>query len=171
MDNPFYSKLKIAPGEDTLVIERTFDAPRALVWKVWTEPEHILRWWGPKPFTAPVIKIDFRVGGTYHYCMRSPEGQDFWSTGVFLEILPQEKIVWTDCFADEQGNVIPPSAYGMGDDFPAELVGLALFEEIAGKTKLTLRYEGIPDGPMREMTVAGWSTSLEKFAEALDELR
>ena len=150
----------------TLVMERIFNAPRELVWKTWTEPERVMRWWGPKPFTAPACKIDFRVGGSYLYCMRSPEGQDFWSTGVFREIVPMEKIVCTDCFADENGNVVPAATYGLVD-FPAELILTVSFEDLAGQTKLTLRHEGVPAGEMSEMTEAGWSTSLEKFAEAL----
>ncbi|KAF5075772.1 Activator of Hsp90 ATPase -like protein [anaerobic digester metagenome] len=71
-----------------LLVERVFDAPRELVWKAWTEPGYLKRWWGPKGFTAPAIEIDLRVGGRYLYGMRSPEGQDFWSTGEFREGCP-----------------------------------------------------------------------------------
>jgi uncharacterized protein YndB with AHSA1/START domain len=59
-----------------VVITRVFDAPRELVWKAWTEPERVMRWWGPNGYSCPVAKIDLRVGGEYLYCMRSPEGQD-----------------------------------------------------------------------------------------------
>src|SRR5512139_1991411 len=89
-----------------LVIERIFNAPRELVWKAWTDPEMLVRWWGPKNFTAPACLLDFRVGGKYLYCMRSPEGKDYWSTGTFTEIIPFEKIVQTDSFADEHGSVV-----------------------------------------------------------------
>ena len=108
-----------APAEGELVIRRVFDASRELVWKAWTDPERMKRWWGPKNFTAPVCKIDLRVGGAYLYCMRSPEGQDYWSTGVYREIVPQERIVCTDSFADEKGNTVPASHYGMDGDWPA----------------------------------------------------
>jgi uncharacterized protein YndB with AHSA1/START domain len=74
--------------ERELVITRIFDAPREKVWKAWTDPERVKRWWGPKDFTAPVIKIDLRVGGKYLYCMRSPEVKDFWSGGIFQEVVP-----------------------------------------------------------------------------------
>jgi uncharacterized protein YndB with AHSA1/START domain len=97
-----------------------FDAPRELVWKAWTDPERMQRWWGPKHFTAPVWKIDLRAGGVYLYCMRSPEGQDYWSTGVYREIVDPERIVCTDSFADEKGNPVPASHYGMGEDWPLE---------------------------------------------------
>src|SRR3989337_2780421 len=94
-----------------LVITRLFDAPRELVWKAWTDPKQLMQWWGPKGFTSPVCKQDFRVGGKYLYCMRSPEGKDYWSTGVYREIVAMKKIVCTDSFADEKGNVVPATHY------------------------------------------------------------
>src|SRR5688500_147272 len=87
-----------------LVITRVRDAPRERVWEAWTDPEQMKKWWGPKDFTAPTVEIDLQEGGKYLNCMRSPDGQDFWSTGVYREIVPMEKLVITDSFADEQGN-------------------------------------------------------------------
>jgi uncharacterized protein YndB with AHSA1/START domain len=154
--------------ENDIVITRIFDAPRALVWKAWSDPELVMRWWGPQYFTSPSCKIDFRVGGHYLFCMRSPDGQDFWSTGVYREIDPLERIVYADSLADAQGNVVPPSYYGMGTDFPQEVLVSVTFEELkAGKTKLTLRQSGFRPGPMRENAIAGWGTSLDKLAESL----
>ena len=101
-----------------LIIMRIFDAPRELVWKACTEAERIKRWWGPEHFTAPTIENDFRVGGAYLFCMCSPEGEEYWTTGVFREIVPIERIVYTDAFADDHGNRVPASHYGMGDDWP-----------------------------------------------------
>jgi len=158
----------MARGE--LVIERVFDAPRELVWKAWTEPEQVMRWWGPKGFTAPAAEIDFRVGGKYLFAMRSPEfheGQVLWSTGVYREIVPFERIVCTDCFADEKGNVVPATYYGMNADIPLEMVVTVTFEEHEGKTKLTLHHAGIPAGEDREGANQGWSESLDKLAEYL----
>jgi uncharacterized protein YndB with AHSA1/START domain len=156
-----------APAERELVITRVFDAPRELVWKVWTDPERVKRWWGPKNFTAPVCTIDLRVGGAYLYCMRSPEGQDYWGTGVYREIVPLERIVCTDSFADEKGNQVPASHYGMGGDWPSELRVTVTFEEHEGKTTITLRHAGIPAGEMSDLTKAGWNESFDKLAEAL----
>lgn len=124
--------------ENELTITRIFDAPRDLLWKAWTEPERVIRWWGPKGFTSPVCKIDLRIGGSYLFCMLSPDGEDFWSTGVYREIVPPAKIVCTDSFADEDGNVVPATYYDMGDDFPLELQITVSFEEHDGKTKMTL---------------------------------
>ena len=150
-----------------LVITRVFDAPRELVWKAWTDPEHVVRWWGPKNYTSPVCKIDFRVGGKYLFCMRSPEGKDYWSTGTYKEIIPPEKIVVTDSFADSEGNVVPASEYGM-PEMPLELQVTVTFEDLGdGKTKMTLRHVGFPEGEMSEMAGAGWNESFDKLAESL----
>lgn len=164
------SDRKKSEGQD-LVITRVFDAPRELVWKAWTEPEHVMQWWGPKGFTAPVARIDLRVGGEYLSCMRSPEGKEYWSTGVFREVVPLERLVMTDSFADPEGNVVPASHYGMTDDIPLEMLITVTFEEDDGKTKLTLRHAGLPAGETRDGAGAGWNESLDKLAETLQELK
>jgi uncharacterized protein YndB with AHSA1/START domain len=151
-----------------LMITRTFTSPRELVWKVWTEPEYVKRWWGPEGFTSPFVRIDFRVGGKYLYCMRSPEGQDYWSTGVYQEIIPGKKIVATDNFADEKGNVVPASHYGMSGDWSRDLTVTVTFEERDGWTTLTLLHSGIPAGGIRDLTKAGWNESFDKLASVLD---
>jgi uncharacterized protein YndB with AHSA1/START domain len=156
-------------GGQTLVIGRIFDAPRETVWKAWTEPDLIMRWFGPKDFTAPFIKIDLRVGGRYLYCMRGPDGKDYWSTGVFREIVPMERIVATDSFADEKGNVVPASHYGLSANYPLELLLTVTFEEQDGKTRLALRHSGHPPEDI-ENARQGWNESLDKFAALLDEL-
>lgn len=154
--------------ESELLITRIFSAPRELVWKAWTEPERVMRWWGPKYFTSPICKMDFRVGGSYHFCMQSPEGEDFWSTGVYLEIIPLEKIVCTDSFADENGNVVPATYYDMEEDFPLELELTITFEDHNGNTKMILRHIGIPEGITQELTKQGWNESFDKLAEILE---
>jgi uncharacterized protein YndB with AHSA1/START domain len=154
-------------AERELVITRVFDAPRGLVWKAWTEPESLTRWWGPKDFTAPFCKIDLRVGGRYLNCMRSPEGKDYWSTGVYREIVPLERIVCTDSFADEDGNVVPATHYGMSADFPLEMRVTVTFEDHEGGTRLILKHAGLPSGEDFDDCRAGWNESLDKLAEAL----
>lgn len=105
-----------------------------------------MRWWGPKGFISPVSKIDLRVGGEYLNCMRSPEGKDYWSKGVFREIVVPERLVMTDSFADEKGNIVHASHYRMSKDFPLEMLITVSFEKIDGKTRLTLQHVGIPPG-------------------------
>lgn len=156
-----------------LIITRIFDAPRELVWKAWTDPDEVMRWWGPKIFRSPACKIDFRVGGKYLFCMRSDSGEEawqkgIWSTGVYKEIVPMKEIVCTDCFADEHGNVVPAAHYGMTEDFPLEMLVTVTFEEVQGsKTKMTLRHTGLPAGEMIKSAGAGWNESFDKLAESL----
>lgn len=160
----------VQEADRALVITRVFDAPREMVWKAWTEPKRMMQWWGPKGFTAPVCKIDFRVGGKYLSCMRSPDGKDYWSTGVYREIDPPKRLVCTDSFADENGNVVPATHYGMGADLPLEFLVKITFEEQQGKTKMTLRHEGFPVGNMKDMTNVGWNESFDKLAEHLKKM-
>lgn len=156
-------------GKRELVIVRIFDAPRELFWKYWTEPEYFKRWWGPEGFTTPVSKIDFRVGGAYRNCMRSPDGENYWSTGVYREIIEPEKIVYTDSFSDSEGNLVPASYYEMSGDWPLELLVTVRLEEQEGnKTKLTLKHAGFPTGEDRDLTEAGWNESLDKLSEDLN---
>jgi uncharacterized protein YndB with AHSA1/START domain len=154
-------------GRQSVRIVRIFDAPRELVWKAWTDPEHFKRWWGPRDYTCPYCEMDFRVGGRYLNCMRSPEGKDYWGTGVFREIVPMERIVFTDSFADEQGNVVPGTHYGMSPDFPLEMLVIVTFEDQENKTKMTLEHLGILSEPDSQGTKQGWSESFDKLAESL----
>lgn len=155
------------PTLNEVVITRIFDAPRELVFKAWSDPEHLMRWWGPNQFTSPVCRIDFRVGGDYAFCMRSPDGREFWSAGTFLEIVVPEKIVYSDSFADEKGNRVPASHYGIPGDFPEETTVFLVFEKIGDKTKLTLKHIGLPAGEISEMTNVSWNEILDKLAKNL----
>lgn len=162
MEKPTESK-----NESDLIITREFDAPREHVWRAWTDPETVKRWWGPKGFTTPYCTIDLRPGGKYLSCMRSPDGQDYWSTGVYREIVEPERIVATDSFADEHGNVVPATHYGMSSNFPLEMLITVTFEEEQGKTKMTLRHTGFPAGQDRDMARDGWNQSFDKLADLL----
>jgi uncharacterized protein YndB with AHSA1/START domain len=108
--------------------------------------------------------MDVRPGGKYLHCMRSPEGQEFWSTGVFKEIVPNKKLVCTDSFSDEKGNIIPASDVHMPGEWPLELLITAEFEEKGGKTKIMLEHVGIP-AEMHDECVTGWQQSFDKLQE------
>jgi uncharacterized protein YndB with AHSA1/START domain/predicted enzyme related to lactoylglutathione lyase len=153
-----------------LYITQIFDSPLSTVWKAWTEPEHIMKWWGPKDFTASIVKNDLREGGSYLYCIRSHDGEDVCSTGVYKEIVPMERIVATDSFADSEGNVVAASHYGMSGDWPLELNAIVIFEEVDGKTKLTLQHQGFPDHKNRDFAETGWKESFDKLATYLNTL-
>ena len=154
-------------GKQNILVVRVFNAPRETVWRAWIEPEHFKQWWGPSGYTCPFCEMDLRVGGKYLNCMRSPEGQDYWSTGVYREIVPMERLVFTDCFADEHGNVVPATHYGLSSDFPLEMLVTVTFEDQNGKTKVTLEHIGLPAGPEGEGAEQGWSESFDKLAEIL----
>lgn len=163
-----------------IVIERVFDAPREAVWKAWTEPEELKKWWGPVGFWAPSIKIDFRVGGKYIFCMHGPSGGEFdkdvYSGGVYLEIVPNEKLIVTDYFSDETGNKITPQEAGLEQpNFPDEQEVTVRFEDAGegeGKTRLSIeypkpedeeQYEAVKNSGMKD----GWGSSLDKLADVL----
>lgn len=155
-------------SERELVITRVFDAPRELVFKAWTDPEHMKHWWGPKGFTIPFCKSDLRPGGRVHFCMRSPEGQDIWCAGVYQEIVEPERVVCTSFFSDVEGNLVQPADYGLPADWPAETLFTVTFEERDGKTTLTLRQSGIDKTAADQVgAVAGWNESFDRLAEYL----
>lgn len=158
-------------------ITRVFDAPRELVWKAWTDPAMVKQWWGPEGFDSPEAQIDLRPGGSYLYCMRGLEG-DFkgsvnWSGGVYKEIVPNERLVLTDYFADEQGNKVNPTKYGFSADFPEESEVTVTFEEQDGKTKLNISYSPASaaayDAMLKTGMQEGWSSSLDKLAAAVEK--
>ncbi len=123
-------------------------------------------WGHPFPKLKSLAPI---AGGKYLYCMRSPDGKDFWSTGTFREIVPPERLILTDSFSDEKGNVISASYYGMSEDFPLVSILTITFEEDDGTTKLILKNDdvsSIPEKDLQDME-QGWNESLDKLAEYL----
>jgi uncharacterized protein YndB with AHSA1/START domain len=154
-------------GRPGLAVTRVFAAPRELVFRAWTEPERLKRWWGPKGFTTPFCAVDLREGGVLLYCMRSSEGRDFWGRGVFREIVVPERLVLAMSFADAEGNVVPATYYGLGPDWPLETLMTVTFEELAGVTRVTVRDEGVPPGPDGDGTRQGWVEMLDGLAEYL----
>jgi len=89
--------------EHVLILERVFDAPRPIVWRAWTDPRLLVRWWGPHGFTVPVCEQDLRPNGEYRYCMRAPDGRDHWVWGAYHEIVEPEKLAFTWHREDEEG--------------------------------------------------------------------
>ncbi len=136
-----------------LIVSRIIAAPRRLVFKAWTEPEHVARWWGPQGFVTTFCEMDIRVGGRYRLCMRSPEGKDYWKQGVYREIVPPERIVFTFAWEDEHGK---PGH---------ELLTTVTFTEHGSGTQLTLRQEGFENIERRNSHGEGWTSCFERFAE------
>jgi uncharacterized protein YndB with AHSA1/START domain len=99
------------------VITRVFDAPRELVWKAFTEPQRMKEWWGPKGVTITRSEMDLRPGGSYHYAMRTPDGNTMWGKFVYREITPPSRMVFVSSFSDEAGGVTRDLAAGDAFDF------------------------------------------------------
>jgi uncharacterized protein YndB with AHSA1/START domain len=141
-----------------IVVERILDAPRELVFKLFTEPVHLACWWAPYGFTIPFCTIDLRQDGVWHYCMRSPEGHEHWVKSVYSEIIPPERIVYTSTFADKHANVV--------EGLP-EQQGMLMFSEIGKKTKLTIRITFASADDLRATVEMGF---IEGFSETLNQL-
>jgi uncharacterized protein YndB with AHSA1/START domain len=155
---------------EDLVVTRIIDAPLELVWKAWTEPEHVMRWWGPKNYTSPSCKIDLREGGKYIFCMRAPKeqgGQDSYTTGVYKKIVPMKLLEFTQSLSDENGNKIDPSQAGMPPDFPKEMRTVVAFRAKGEMTELTITEYDWTVGQMYVYSYAGMQQSLDKMAISL----
>jgi uncharacterized protein YndB with AHSA1/START domain len=154
--------------KERMVITRVFDAPRALVWEAWTNSKYMMQWWGPKGFTAPVCKIDFRVGGKFLCCMRSPDGQEGWNGGEYHEIVPHEKIVYSLYFADAQGNKVDPAQYGTEHETVEDARDVVIFEDFGnGQTKLTMIGNETMEDAKNSGQLEGWNETFEKVAAVI----
>ena len=154
-------------GKQEVSVTSIFDTHRERVWKRWTEPKQFPCWWGLKDFTSPFAKIDLRGGGGYPSNMRGPDGKEYGDTGTYEEIIEPQRIVYTDSFADEYGNLVPATYYEMRSDQPVEMAIEVTLDDIVGKTRLTLEQCGILEGEMIEQARAGWDQSFDKLAECL----
>jgi len=156
------------PQTRDLVLSRIYFAPREVVWQAWTQAERLMRWFAPEPFSAVAAKVDLRPGGSFLYCMRSPEGAEYWGKGVYREIAMPERLVYLDMFADEDGHPVKPEQYGLSPDYPAETLVSVTLEDQGRKTLITVRHEGLPAGEGSDMTEAGWRSQLDRLADALN---
>jgi uncharacterized protein YndB with AHSA1/START domain len=101
------TKVTANPEKREIVAERTFDAPRELVWQAWTDPERLAQWWGPRNWRTTVKEFDLRPGGAFFYVINGPDGAESWAKSVYKEIVPPERLVYQDTFADKEGNPAP----------------------------------------------------------------
>lgn len=139
------------PAEHELVITRVFDAPRSLVFDCWSNPAHLAHWSGPRGFTTPHHAMDFRIGGSYRACLRSPEGVDNWVRGTYIEIERPQRLVLTHAWEEGQGKVGP------------ETLVTVTFAEHAGKTTMTFRQAFFESASLRDGHKEGWSSSFDRL--------
>jgi len=158
------------PKKRDLVVTRVFDAPVELVWKAWTDPERVMRWWGPEGFTSPTCKMDFREGGTTLVCMSSPEYGDLYSTWQYRGIVPMKRIEYIHNLADKDGHKIDPAAIGMPADFPRDQLHIVTFKAVGdNKTEMTVTEYDWTVGQMMEMSKMGLNQCLDKMETVLKE--
>jgi uncharacterized protein YndB with AHSA1/START domain len=143
---------------DAVVIERTFDAPVELVWRMWTDPEHFKAWYGPAGATVSVEYMELRVGGLRQVSMEvdSPRGPMKMSfAGQYLEVVDQKRLVYTESVSDTGGMMTGKGATEVRVDL----------EDLGGRTKMVLTHVGVPAGSPGE---TGWSMAIDKLAAYLE---
>lgn len=147
-----------APVENrVLVVTRVFDAPRALVFRVWTAPEHLARWWAPQGFELLETRMDVRPGGAWYRRMRAPSGSIHVKRGVYREVLPPARLAFT--YADEEDGELGP-----------ETLVTVTFEEECAQTRLTLRQAMFETVALRDGHAGGWGSALDRFAAYLEDV-
>ena len=166
----YLAALPASASDREILVTRVFDAPRQLVWRALTEPAMLQRWWAPSIFTTPFISVDLRIGGQFRYCMRSPEGQDFWGCGVYTEIVPEARLAYLDNFTDADGNTVPPSYYGMQlTTIEESRVEIDLADR-DGKTEMVIRYISHAEiGAERAMAEQGWNEMVDRLARVFQQ--
>jgi uncharacterized protein YndB with AHSA1/START domain len=156
---------------ERMVVTRVFDAPRELVWKAWTDPKYVMQWWGPNGCTSPFCEMDFRVGGKFLICMRTPDGQEGWNAGEYHEIALHEKIVSSMYFSDSKGNRVDPAQYGIEHEAIDGAHDVVLFEDIGnGQTKLTFIGNDTMQNALESGQMEGWKEQLDKLAAVAEGL-
>lgn len=153
--------------ERVLVLERVFDAQRHEVFRMYSDAEHLERWWGPRGWELPVCNVDFRPGGVWHYCMKCVDeaqgdffGMESWGKAVYEEIAAPERIVLADFFSDADG--------GTNDDMPSTKVTLT-FEDLGATTRLVSRGEYVSPEALKSVMDMGMLEGITQTWDRLDE--
>jgi len=163
----------VAEAADREIIStRVIAAPRDLVFKAFSDPENLARWWGPKGFTNTFHEFDLRPGGAWRFVMHGPDGVDYPNESVFVEVVKPERIVFVNSFSDEKGNV---ARHSMHMAWPLEILNTIGFTEQAGKTTVTVRSQPLNATEEERKTFEdgfesrqqGWGGTLDKLAEYL----
>jgi uncharacterized protein YndB with AHSA1/START domain len=170
---PSHPKPEDRPNEFT--ISRLFDAPRGLLFALWTEQDHLKHWFGPSGFTIPVSHLNLVPGGAFHYCMRAPNGVEMWGKWIFREIVPPQRIVFVNTFSDKHGNL---TRHPYVSDWPLEMLTASAFAEQDGKTALHLSWTPLHATAAEEKTFScmheamtqGWNGTFDQLAAYLATL-
>ncbi|WP_113701307.1 SRPBCC family protein [Nonomuraea lactucae] len=153
-----------------VVVTRVFDAPLERVWRAWTEPELVRRWWGPVGFSAPLARMDVRPGGTSLVCMRSPDGHDLYNTWTYGQVVPGERLEFVLRFSDESGDPLDPARLGLPPGIPAEVPHVITFTDVNGRgTRITVTESGYGIESTRDGSRIGLEQCLDKMTTALTD--
>lgn len=152
-----------------VIVTRIINAPLEQVWDSWTDPERVVKWWGPAMFTSPGATIDLKVGGKYLFAMRAPEmmgGQESYTAGTYRVITPMQRLEFTQALSDAEGN--PLDTAHLPEGFPPETYIIVEFKPIKDDmTELVITEKGWTPGPMVAMAYAGMHQSLDKMVADL----
>ncbi|HEX7883904.1 MAG TPA: SRPBCC domain-containing protein [Afipia sp.] len=150
------------------VIERVLAAPRDLVWKVVTERDHLMHWWGPKGFKMVVGNLALKTGGTFHYGMQAPDGSEMWGKWVFREIVKPERLVFVSSFSDKDGGL---TRHPMAPTWPIEMLGTMTLTEQGSNTLLVNRVVALNATDEERATFEGNFESMKQgFGGTWDQL-
>lgn len=156
-------------ADNAVIIERSFAAPAALVWQMWTEPEHFKKWYGPKGFSVPVAEMDVRVGGRRLVCMASPDGSmKMWTTGEHTMVLAHSQLAYTESPSDSNGNPVSPAAMGMPEGYPTETQVTVTLEPTGSQTRMMLTHAGVPAS---SGAGGGWNQAFDKLTELIEVMQ
>lgn len=145
-------------------IEREFDAPIGLVWKMWTDPSLFKRWYGPNGMSVPTAEMDVRIGGTRKVCMAMQSRErsmQMWFTGVYKEVRAPYRLVYTESMCDADGAIISPQSMGMPDGFPEITEVIVDLSEVDGKTRMVMVHVGVVEGTAG---AGGWNQAFDKMS-------
>jgi uncharacterized protein YndB with AHSA1/START domain len=158
-------------ADTDFTISRTFDAPRARVWKAWSDPLALAQWWGPKGATIRVIKLDFRPGGIFHYAMAFQPGHDIHGRFIYREMAPPERLVFVNSFSDAAGGITRAPFPQLEGKWPLEVLNTMTLTEAGGKTTLALRGGPINATEEERKIFAGMHDSMRGgFGGTFDQL-
>ncbi len=168
IESPGTEHRELAP----FVISRVFDVPRDVMWRAWTERKRLMEWFGPKGFTMPAAKMDLRPGGSFHYCLCSPDGKEMWGKWSYREIVEPERIVLVHSFSDEAGGV---TRHPFAPNWPLRTLSTFTLTDEGGGTRVTV--EWLPLDPTdeerktfdkgREGMKMGWTGTFDQLAAYL----
>lgn len=154
-----------------MTVTRTFDAPVEAVWKQWSDSDKVMKWWGPKGFTSPLAKMDFREGGVSLVCMRAPKefgGFDMYNTWTYKKIVPHERLEFVLNFSDKDGNKLDPAQMGLPPGIPRDVPHVITFKALGdNKTEMTIVESGYTTDQAVQTSKAGMEECLDKMAESL----